>query len=265
MNDADAPPIPVAVRERPYVTSSRHLFTSAEDLVHCSRGHHAKLKSRKAPQAGVEAPDRKGQRRRGTRHSTNVSPEAGSPWGPGKGRPRSLFLSGFLRNREHLPHRGGLPNPQGNRLPALRAPVSQFHNAVSPRGLDGDRSQSLGSQSFLSPRSHRAHVRASPSLWNERIFYFRGNSSRVFPGKDGGRLLQVSQQGWPRCRYRSPQGMPPAEESLDGRTRCRRQSLPRRQRHAPVSGVTLVDKTGPKEPARLHPPEARKPSARAQR
>jgi hypothetical protein len=195
----------------------------------------------------------------------NVSPAAGSPGGPGKGRPRSLFLSGFLRNREHLPHRSGLPNPQGNRLPALRAPVSQFHNAVSPRGLDGDRSQSLGSQSFLSPRPHRAHVRACPSLWNERVFYFRRNSSSVFPGKNGGRLLQVSQQGWPRCRHRSPQGMSPAEESLDYRTRCRRQSLPRRQRHAPVSGVTLVDQTGPKESPRFRPPEAREPSARAQR
>ena len=56
---------------------------------------------------------------------------------------------------------------------------------------------------------------ACPSLWNERIFYFRRNSSRVFPGKDGGRLLQISQQGWTRCRHRSPQGMSPAEESLD--------------------------------------------------
>src|SRR5258708_35416836 len=52
-----------------------------------------------------------------------------------------------------------------------------FHNAVSPRGLDGDRSQSLGSQSFLSPRSHRAHVRASPSLWNEDRKSTRLNSS----------------------------------------------------------------------------------------
>src|SRR5260370_4397225 len=197
MNDTVARPTPLAVRERPYVTYSRHLFTSAEDLVHCSRGHHAKLKSRKAPQAGVETPDRKGQRCEGTRHSTNVSPAAGSPWGPGKGRPRSLILSGFLRNREHLPHRSGLPNPQGNRLPAIRAPVSQFHHAVSPRGLDGDRSQSLGSQSFLSPRSHRAHVRACPSLWNERIFYFRRNSSRVFPGRDVARLLQHSHTGCP--------------------------------------------------------------------
>src|SRR6266851_6072459 len=215
MTQSPGRPLLPFARDSPHVTYSRHLFTSAEDLVHYSRGHHAKLKSRKAPQAGVETPDRKGQRREGTRHSPNVSPAAGSPGGPGKGRPRSLFLSGFRWNREHLPHRSGLPNPKGNRLPALRAPVSQFHNAVSPRGLDGDRSQSLGTQSFLSPRSRRAHVRASPSLWNERIFYFRRNSSRVFPGKDGGRLLQVSQQGRPRCRHRSPQGMPPAEESLD--------------------------------------------------
>src|SRR5277367_2423177 len=193
MNGADIRPTRLALPEGPYVSYPRHLFTSAEDLVHCSRGHYARVKSRKAPQASVETPDRKGQRCEGTRHSANVSPAAGSPGGPGKGRPRSLFLSGFLRDREHLPHRSGLPNPQGNRLPALRAPVSQFHHAVSPRGLDGDRSQSLGSQSFLSPRSHRAHVRASPSLWNERIFYFRRNASSVFPGKDGGRLLQVSQ------------------------------------------------------------------------
>src|SRR6266404_2988979 len=58
--------------------------------------------------------------------------------------------------------------------------------------------------------------------------------------------------------------MPQAEESLDRRTRCRRQSLPRRQRHAPLSGVTLVDQTDPKEPPRFRPPEAREPSARAQ-
>src|SRR4029077_15849961 len=51
---------------RPDVTYSRHLFTSAEDLVHCSRGCHAKVKSRKAPHAGVEASDREGQRREGT-------------------------------------------------------------------------------------------------------------------------------------------------------------------------------------------------------
>jgi hypothetical protein len=44
-----------------------------------------------------------------------------------------------------------------------------------------------------------------------------------------------------------------------------RQSLPRCQRHAPVSGVTLVDKPGPKEPPCSRPPEAREPSARAQR
>src|SRR5258708_28476736 len=87
----------------PYVTYSRHLFTSAEDLVHCSRGHHAKLKSRKATQAGVETPDRKGQRREGTRHSPNVSSTAGSPGAPRKGRPRPLLLSGFLCKLNHLP------------------------------------------------------------------------------------------------------------------------------------------------------------------
>src|SRR5260370_41114078 len=38
MNDPDGLPIALAVRERAYVTYSRHLFTSAEDLVHCSRG-----------------------------------------------------------------------------------------------------------------------------------------------------------------------------------------------------------------------------------
>ena len=37
MNDTDALPILVAVRDKPYATYSRHLFTSAEDLVHCSR------------------------------------------------------------------------------------------------------------------------------------------------------------------------------------------------------------------------------------
>src|SRR3984893_3861967 len=98
MNDADVLPIRPAVRERPDVTYPRHLFTSAEDLVHCSRGHHAKVKSRKAPQAGIETPDRKGQRREGTRNSPNLSPATRSPGGPRKGRPRSLFLSGFLRN-----------------------------------------------------------------------------------------------------------------------------------------------------------------------
>src|ERR1700689_1407821 len=91
----------LAFARAPYVTYSRHLFTSAEDLVHCSQGHHAKLKNRKAPQAGVETPDRKGQRRQGTRHSPNLSPAAGSQGGPGKGRSRPLFVSGFLRNREH--------------------------------------------------------------------------------------------------------------------------------------------------------------------
>jgi hypothetical protein len=49
--------------------------------------------------------------------------------------------------------------------------------------MDGDRSQSLGSQSFLSPRSHRAHARASPSLWDERIFHFRRNSRVFSPAK----------------------------------------------------------------------------------
>jgi nucleotide-binding universal stress UspA family protein len=68
-------------------------------------------------------------------------------------------------------------------LSALR-----FHNFTTQSPHEvwmGDRSQSLGSQSFLPTRSHRAHVRACPSLWNERIFYFRRNSSRVFLGKDG--------------------------------------------------------------------------------
>jgi len=86
MNDADALPTAVAARERFCVTYSRHLLASAEDLVHCSRGHHAKLKSRKAPHAGIEAPDHKGQRREGTRHSTNVSPAAGSPGRTRKGQ-----------------------------------------------------------------------------------------------------------------------------------------------------------------------------------
>src|SRR6202166_4357045 len=188
MNVADALPIPVPARDAVLHTLGTYLHLPRIWYT-CYRGHHAGVKSRKTPQAGVETSDRKGHRRDGTRHSPSVSPAAGSPGGPGKGRTGALFLSGFLRNREHLPHRGGLPNPQGNRLPALCAPVSQFHHAVSPRGLDGDRSQSLGAQSFLSPRSHRAHVRASPSLWNERIFYCRRNSSSVLPGKDGGRLL----------------------------------------------------------------------------
>src|ERR1700693_3047896 len=81
-----------------HATFHRHLFTSAEDLVQWFRGYDAKVKSRQAPPTGVKTPDRDGQRRERTRHSPNVSPATGSPGRPGKGRPRSLFLSGFLRN-----------------------------------------------------------------------------------------------------------------------------------------------------------------------
>jgi hypothetical protein len=73
MNDADALPIPLAIHESLYVTYSRHLSTSAKDLVHCSRGHHAKVKSRKAPHAGVETPDRKGQMPRNLAFSERIS------------------------------------------------------------------------------------------------------------------------------------------------------------------------------------------------